>query len=91
MPETENEWMIELAREGYSNLLFWDAIPFEFDDEHAHDRDHKIVVFSGDMEITIGYQTVHLGAHDYYEIPSATIHVARIGGDGCRYLIAEKL
>lgn len=88
---TENEWIEHLLAEGYANLLFWDAIPHEHDDEHAHDRDHKMIIFSGDIEITIGYETVHLGAHDYFEIPRGTNHVARVGADGCRYLIAERL
>ena len=88
---TELEWMNELLRDGYSNLLFRDAIPFEGDEERAHDRDHKIVVFAGDIEITIGYQTVHLGAHDYFVIPRGTDRTVVVGSDGCRYLIAEKL
>lgn len=88
---TEFEWMDALLRDGYSNLLFRDAIPFEVNEERSHDRDHKIAVFSGDIEITIGYQTVHLGAHDYYEIERGTDHSMLVGSDGCRYLIAEKL
>ncbi len=78
-------------KEGYSNLLFCDAIPHNQDDEHAHDRDHKMVIFSGDVEITIGYQTIHLGIHDYFEIPRGTDHSVIVGSDGCRYLIAERL
>lgn len=88
---TESEWIDELLRDGYLNLLFWDAVPFEQDDEHAHDRDHKMIVFSGDIELTIGYQTVHLGAQDYFEIPRGTNHLAIVGAEGCRYLIAERL
>lgn len=91
MPQTESEWIEELIRDRYSNLLFCDAIPFEVKDERAHDRDHKIIVFSGDIEITIGYHTVHLGAHDYYEIQRGTEHSMNIGSNGCRYLIAERL
>ncbi|OGL63742.1 hypothetical protein A3C09_02080 [Candidatus Uhrbacteria bacterium RIFCSPHIGHO2_02_FULL_47_44] len=88
---TESEWIVELQNNGYNNLLFWDAIPFERDDEHAHDRDHKMIIFSGDVEVTIGYETVHLGAHDYFEIPRGTNHMAVVGAEGCRYLIAERL
>lgn len=88
---TESEWIDELLHDGYDNLLFRDAFPLEAEDEHAHDRDHKMVIFSGDIEVTIGYQTVHLGAHDYFEIPRGTNHVATVGAEGCRYLIAERL
>jgi len=88
---TENEWIEHLLQDGYDNLLFRDAIAFEREDEHAHDRDHKIIIFSGDIEITIGYETVHLGAHDYFEIARGTAHIAAVGCDGCRYLIAERL
>ncbi|MCX6714910.1 MAG: hypothetical protein NTX72_03780 [Candidatus Uhrbacteria bacterium] len=88
---TESEWIEELLHDGYDNLLFRDAFAHEAEDEHAHDRDHKIVIFSGDIEVTIGYQTVHLGAHDYFEIPRGTSHVAVVGMEGCRYLIAERL
>lgn len=88
---TESEWIVALQNDGYHNLLFWDASPFERDDEHAHDRDHKMIIFSGDIEVTIGYETVHLGVHDYYEIPRGTNHMAIVGAEGCRYLIAERL
>jgi mannose-6-phosphate isomerase-like protein (cupin superfamily) len=88
---TESEWIAELIKDGYSNLLFCDAIAHEHDDEHAHDRDHKMIIFSGDVEITIGYQTVHLGIHDYFEIPRGTEHFVVVGAEGCRYLIAERL
>lgn len=88
---TESEWIEQLMGDGYSNLLFCDAIPCEFDDDHAHDRDHKMIIFSGDVEVTIGYQTVHLGAQDYFEIPRGTNHSAAVGKEGCRYLIAERL
>ncbi len=77
--------------DGFDNLLFWDAFPHESDEEHAHDRDHKMIIFSGDMEVTVGYETVHLGAHDYFEIPRGTVHLVRVGPDGCRYLLAERL
>lgn len=88
---TESEWISELQNDGYNNLLFCDAFPFERDEEHAHDRDHKMVIFSGDVEVTIGYQTVHLAVHDYFEIPRGTNHIAVVGAEGCRYLIAERL
>ena len=91
MSQTENEWMKQLSQEGFSNLLFSDAIPHLSEDEHAHDRDHKMVIFAGDIEIVMEYQTVHLGAHDYFEIPSGTVHSTVIGPDGCRYLIAERM
>jgi len=87
---TEAEWIISLQNDGYSNLLFCDGIPGHYEDDHVHDRDHKMVIFSGDFELTIGYQTVHLGAHDYFEIPSGTNHTSMIGMNGCRYIIAER-
>ena len=91
MSHTEQEWMNQLSREGFSNLLFCDAIPHTTEDDHAHDRDHKLAIFSGDMEIKMEYQTVHLGSHDYFEIPSGTVHAMIVGADGCRYLIAERM
>ena len=91
MPQSENEWISELLNDGYVNLLFCDAVPFEIEAEHAHDRDHKMIIFFGDIEISIGYECFHLGTQDYFEIPRATSHATSIGSVGCRYLIAERL
>lgn len=91
MSKTENEWIEELQNDGYTNLLFCDAVPFEVDEDHSHDRDHKMIIFSGDIRLSIGYEQFHLGAHDYFEIPLATNHSITVGSEGCRYLIAERL
>jgi len=89
--KSEAEWIDALTQQGFYSLLFRDAD--HFDDEHqvCFDLDRCLVVFDGEMEIEVGYQTFHLGVGDYLDVPRATTHSIRMGNTGCRYLLAQRI
>jgi|GEM_PF-2080887 len=89
--KSEAEWIDELTQQGFYSLLFRDAESFDHEHDVSFDLDRFIVIFDGEIEIEIGYQTFHLGAGDYLEIPRATMHSIRIGNTGSRYLLAQRI
>lgn len=89
--KSESEWINELTQQGFYSLLFRDAEPYDTELGVSYDLDRYIVVFDGEIEIEIGYQTYHLGVGDYLEITRATEHSIRIGLSGSRYLLAQRI
>ncbi|MDB5188119.1 MAG: hypothetical protein JWO50_639 [Candidatus Kaiserbacteria bacterium] len=80
--------------EGYQKIYIWDAEPGEIDEEHQHDFDTCLIILKGKINITslidaVVTNTAHqAGAHIFIEKNNP--HSAKVGPDGCRYLVAEK-
>lgn len=87
--------MIEALRsEGYYKVYVWDALPGEVDEEHQHDFDTRLVVLRGQIKVTslIDGEVTSLSHQDgaHIDIQKGTPHSAKVGSDGCRYIVAEK-
>lgn len=46
--------------------------------------------WSGEMSLTMHGRTVTYGAGGRCDVPAGTVHSARMGPQGCRYLIGER-
>ena len=91
---TEKEVIKRLESEGYNKVWAYGAEPNEVDDEHDHNFDTKLHVLSGEIRIkklSDGMiMDFLLKKGDEIEIPRNQLHSARVGGDGCRYIVAER-
>ena len=90
----EQEIIEKLQSEGYDKVYIHNAEPGEIDDEHSHDFDTKLVILKG--EIQIKSTTGNFFSNMSYKTGSDTIiprgkpHAAKVGPEGCRYVVAEK-
>ena len=80
----------QLRSEGFSHTYVWEDGAHAFYPDHTHARLTAHIILDGEMTLTIdgASQTYRVG--DRCDVPAGAIHSARIGPQGCRYLIGEK-
>ena len=79
-----------LHREGFSTTYVWQDGPGAFYPDHTHDVETAHIILDGEMELTMDgrMRTCRMG--ERCDVPAGTVHSARMGPHGCRYLIGEK-
>ncbi len=90
----EQETIDRLKAEGYDNVYACDTETEEVGEEDQHDFDTKSHVLSGRIRIktVIGgaLTDFSLKAGDEKEIPRGHVHSAKVGAEGCGYIVAER-
>ena len=86
-----NELERQLRAEGFRQVYVWQDEPNAFYPDHEHEVDTAHIILDGEMTLTCGgtSQTYRPGQRPP-DVPAAAIHSARMGPQGCRYLIGEK-
>lgn len=79
-----------LQTEGFSHTYVWQDGSGVFYPEHTHATETAHIILSGEMTLTTssGTKTYHPG--ERCDVPAGEVHSARVGPQGCRYLIGEK-
>ena len=87
---SEKTLVEKLKREGFREVYVQDdpADTFYPDHEHAFKSAH--VILEGEMELTIGKKKLTLKKGDRNDVPPKTIHSAKMGLKGCKYIVAEE-
>jgi mannose-6-phosphate isomerase-like protein (cupin superfamily) len=80
----------QLRSEGFSNTFVRQDEPDVFYPDHTHRTLTAHVILDGEMTLTMNgkSQTYRVGGR--FDVPPGTVHSARMGIRGCRYLIGEK-
>jgi mannose-6-phosphate isomerase-like protein (cupin superfamily) len=79
----------QLEREGFGHTYVWQDGPNAFYPEHTHDTETAHIILSGEMTLTVGGRTDTYQAGGRCDVPAGTVHSAKMGSMGCRYLIGE--
>ena len=64
--------------------------PGQIVDTHTHPFDAEALLAEGEMWLTCGGETRHLGVGDTFHIPALTPHGERYGPDGAAYWVARR-
>ena len=80
----------QLHAEGFTHTYVWQDGPGAFYPEHTHPTETAHIILDGEMTLTMQGQTHTFRAGDRCDVPAGTVHSARMGPRGCRYLIGEK-
>ena len=80
----------QLHTEGFTHTYVWQDAPGAFYPEHTHPTETAHIILDGEMTLTMQGQTHTFRAGDRCDVPAGTVHSARMGLRGCRYLIGEK-
>jgi quercetin dioxygenase-like cupin family protein len=87
---SETEFTKQLVREGFRHTYVWQDAPNTNYPEHTHATDTAHVILQGEMTLTIEGQTQTYRVGERRDVPAGTLHAARMGPAGCRYLIGER-
>ena len=80
----------KLREEGFSNIFVWQDRPNAFYPDHTHSGVTAHIVLEGEITVTCQGTTKTYKAGDRFDVPKETVHSAKIGPKGCRYIIGEK-
>lgn len=88
--ELSEEIIARLENEGFSPVYEWYDEPHTVHAEHSHEEAHSIVVAEGQITFSVDDTDTTLGPNERIDVPARTLHCARVGHEGCKYVIGEK-
>jgi quercetin dioxygenase-like cupin family protein len=80
----------DLQREGFTRTHVWEDAPNTAYPDHTHSAETAHLILSGEMTLTIAGTTRTYRAGARCDVPAGAVHSARMGPQGCRYLIGER-
>jgi mannose-6-phosphate isomerase-like protein (cupin superfamily) len=86
----EGKFARNLEREGFRHTYVWQDGPNASYPDHTHATESAHIILSGEMTLTMGGQSHTYRAGERCDVPAGTVHSARMGPSGCRYLIGER-
>jgi quercetin dioxygenase-like cupin family protein len=86
---TEDALRGQLEAEGFDAFVWCDAPGADYQ-PHSHDHDESLWVIEGEIVFGAEGGEFRLAAGDRLMLPKGTVHTARAGREGARYLIGQK-
>jgi quercetin dioxygenase-like cupin family protein len=80
----------KLRDEGFGNTYVWEDRPNAHYPDHTHVEETAHIVLSGEMTLTMDGATKTYRTGERCDVPAGAVHSARMGPQGCRYLIGER-
>ena len=80
----------QLHDEGFLHTYVWQDGPNVFYADHTHASETAHIILDGEMTLTIDGRSTTYRAGERCDVPASSVHAARMGPNGCRYLIGEK-
>ena len=80
----------QLRSEGFSRTFVWQDGPHAFYPDHTHAGLTAHILLDGEMAVTMNGAAQTYRAGDRFDVPAGAVHSARMGPQGCRYLVGEK-
>jgi len=79
-----------LEQEGFRQTYVWQDAPNASYPDHTHATETAHVILSGEMTLTMNGGSHTYRAGERCDVPVGTVHSARMGPSGCRYLVGER-
>ena len=80
----------KLHEEGFGRIFVWQDGPGAYYPDHTHSMTTAHVILDGEMTLTSEGQTRTYKAGERCDVAANAVHSARMGPEGCRYLIGEQ-
>lgn len=80
----------QLHREGFHHTYVWQDSPHARYPDHTHPVETAHIILAGEMTLIVNGESATYSAGGRCDVPAGTVHAARMGPAGCRYLIGEK-
>jgi len=86
----EKDLAKQLEREGFSHTYVWQDGANAFYPEHTHATETAHIILSGEMALTMNGRSQTYRVGDRCDVAAGAVHSAKMGPQGCRYLIGER-
>jgi mannose-6-phosphate isomerase-like protein (cupin superfamily) len=80
----------QLRAEGFGHTFVWQDGADAFYPDHTHASETAHIILAGEMTLTMDGKVATFHAGERCDVPAGAVHSARMGPQGCRYLIGEK-
>jgi len=80
----------QLHAEGFGHTYVWQDGPHAHYADHTHAAETAHIILDGEMNLTMAGESKTYRVGERCDVPAGTVHSARMGPAGCRYLIGEK-
>jgi quercetin dioxygenase-like cupin family protein len=80
----------QLRDEGFSHTYIWQDAPNAYYPDHTHPEETAHIILAGEMTLTMAGKSHLYKVGDRCDVPAGATHSARMGPQGCRYLIGER-
>jgi mannose-6-phosphate isomerase-like protein (cupin superfamily) len=80
----------QLHAEGFLHTYVWQDGPNAHYADHTHPGETAHIILDGEMSLTMAGQSRTHRVGERCDVPAGAVHSARMGPQGCRYLIGEK-
>ncbi|HVB57441.1 MAG TPA: cupin domain-containing protein [Candidatus Acidoferrales bacterium] len=87
---SEKDCRKQLEAEGFSHTFVWQDGPNAFYPDHTHGGLTAHIILDGEMTLTMKDESQTYRVGERCDVPAGAVHSARMGADGCRYLVGEK-
>ena len=85
----EKQLAEQLRKEGFVHTYVWQDGPNAHYPDHTHAMETAHIILTGEMTLTIAGRAETYRAGQRCDVPAGAVHSARMGPQGCRYLIGE--
>ena len=85
----EQQLTKQLQDEGFGDVYVWEDGPDMTYPTHQHPDVSAHIILAGEMTVTVDGHTRTYKPGERFDIPGKTPHSARMGPEGCRYLVGE--
>jgi quercetin dioxygenase-like cupin family protein len=87
----EQQLTKQLQDEGFDDVYVWEDGPDMNYPFHQHPDVSAHIILAGEMTVTLdGGEPRTYKPGDRFVVPGKTRHAARVGPEGCKYLVGEK-
>ena len=80
----------QLRSEGFRHTYVWEDGPDRRYSDHTHAVETAHIILEGEMTLTMDGRSTTYRVGERCSVSAGAVHAARMGPDGCRYLIGEK-
>jgi quercetin dioxygenase-like cupin family protein len=83
-------WQKTLRAEGFTHSFIWEDGPGAYYPDHAHPETTAHIILEGEMTVITEGRGRTYRAGERFDVPANTVHSARMGPGGCKYIVGEK-
>ena len=80
----------QLRAEGFRHTYVWQDGPNANYSDHTHATETAHIILEGEMTLIMDGRSQTYRTGERCDVPAGAVHAARMGSQGCRYLIGEK-
>ena len=85
----EQDAVDQLKAEGFSHAYVWEDGPNATYGDHTHPTLTTHIILKGELTLTSERKTTTHKAGERVDVPANTVHSAKMGSEGCKYVIGK--